>query len=283
MLPIDMKTFEKNKKNNHWLLVKILHVQRNSSVSEQRRGLSEQKEHLQWTVVTVALTVGRPSSSCCAACGAGPGRTAASWGSAASGRSASPGCLRTRCGTGWSLGPIRPPCSSGSCSWNAERVVNKHNQNWSASPFLPVGCSVPPEGVGAQGRLIVAGQSAGPLVPRHHVLQRGLLDHVEADAQTGSALHVVDVLRLEDSVDRQALQVQLNTHCERQKDGREQTQFRAGSGVRWDEVDLWCRVTCGVAALVIDLHWALLVTFHDKAAVVRLLSSEVGPGGGRQP
>lgn len=76
-------------------------------------------------VATVGLTVERPSSSCCAACGAEQGHTAASWGNAASGRSASPGCLHTRCGTGWSPGPIRPPCSSGSCSWNAGGEVNR--------------------------------------------------------------------------------------------------------------------------------------------------------------
>lgn len=99
-----------------------------------------------------------------------------------------------------------------------------------------------PEGVGAESSLVVAGQSAGPLVPCHHVLQRCLLDHIKTDAHTSSALHVIDVLRLEDGVHRQALQVQLNADLKKQRDHYHQKQFQSGSlrhklGLVWAPVE----------------------------------------------
>lgn len=70
-----------------------------------------------------------------------------------------------------------------------------------------------PEGAGAEGCLIVAGWSAGGLVASDHVLQRGLLDHIKADAHAVSPLHVIDMVGLQDGVDSQVLDVQLHTHC----------------------------------------------------------------------
>lgn len=75
-----------------------------------------------------------------------------------------------------------------------------------ASPWVP-------EGAGAEGRLVVAGGSAGSLIARDHVLQGGLLDHIEADARAVGPLHVIDVVRLQDGVDSQVLNVQLHAHC----------------------------------------------------------------------
>lgn len=51
-----------------------------------------------------------------------------------------------------------------------------------------------PERVGAESGLIIASKSTSPLVPLHHIFQRGLLDHIKTDTQTGSALHVIDML-----------------------------------------------------------------------------------------
>lgn len=68
-------------------------------------------------------------------------------------------------------------------------------------------CPQSPEGVGAEGCLVVAGDGADPLVSRHHVLQGALLDDVEAHAQAGPALHVIDMLRLQDGVHGQTLEV----------------------------------------------------------------------------
>lgn len=51
-----------------------------------------------------------------------------------------------------------------------------------------------PEGVGAESSFIIASESAGALVARHHFLQRGLLDHIKTDTQAGSSLHVIDML-----------------------------------------------------------------------------------------
>lgn len=70
-----------------------------------------------------------------------------------------------------------------------------------------------PEGTGAERRLVVAGRGAGGLVAGDHVLQGGLLDHVEADAHAVGPFHVIDVVRLQDGVDGQVLNVQLHAHC----------------------------------------------------------------------
>lgn len=160
------------------------------------------------------LTVGTPSSSCCAGCGAVQGHRAESSGSAASDRSASPGCLHTRCGTVWSPWPIQPPCSSGSCSYNTEQTLRWAWLRTIRHVMLPLTTSwdidistdvYRPECVGAESCLIITSKSGRSLVSWHHVLQRGLLDHIKTDTQTSTTLHVIDMLWLEDGVHRQTL------------------------------------------------------------------------------
>ena len=69
-----------------------------------------------------------------------------------------------------------------------------------------------PNGVGAEGRLVVAGRGTGGLIARDHVFQGGLLDHIEADANAVSPLHIIDVVRLQDGVDSQVLNIQFHAH-----------------------------------------------------------------------
>lgn len=74
-----------------------------------------------------------------------------------------------------------------------------------ASPWVP-------EGVGAEGCLVIAGRGAGSLIARDHFLQGGLLDHIEADANAVGPLHIIDVVRLQDGVDGQVLNIQFHAH-----------------------------------------------------------------------
>lgn len=139
-----------------------------------------------------------------------------------------------------------------------------------------------PEGVGAESRLVIAGDSAGSLVSCHHVLQWGLLDHVKTDTQTGTTLHVIDVLWLEDSVHCQALQVQLNTCWKKQTllthKGASKIQKR-----RSDFSSVSVLGTCGVTPLSVNLYRSFVIAVHDKATIIRFFPSQVGPGSGRKP
>lgn len=141
-----------------------------------------------------------------------------------------------------------------------------------------------PEGVGAESRLVIAGHSAGSLVSRHHVLQWGLLDHVETDTQTGSTLHVIDVLWLEDSVHCQALQIQLNTRWKKNTPLTHKIQNASKIQKRWSEFpSVSVLGTCGVTPLSVNLYRSFVITVHDKTTVICFFPSQVRPGGGRKP
>lgn len=139
-----------------------------------------------------------------------------------------------------------------------------------------------PEGVGTESRLVIAGYSAGSLVSSHHVLQWGLLDHIETDTQTGSTLHVIDVLWLEDSVHCQALQVQLNTCWKKQT----LLTYKGASKIQRHQSDfssLSVLGTCGVTPLSVNLYRSFVITVHDKATIICFFPSQVGPGCGWKP
>lgn len=78
--------------------------------------------------------------------------------------------------------------------------------------LLPAVSQATPESVGAEGSFIIAGWDVGSLVPRDHVLQGCLLNHIEANAHAGASFHVIHVVRLQHGVHSQALDVQFQTH-----------------------------------------------------------------------
>lgn len=97
-------------------------------------------------------------------------------------------------------------------AWGSRRAPTNSTIGNRNGPLQPTKPQAIPESVGTESCFIVAGWDAG-LVPCDHVLQRCLLNHIEADAHAGCPLHVVDVVRLQNGVHSKALDIQFHTHC----------------------------------------------------------------------
>lgn len=69
------------------------------------------------------------------------------------------------------------------------------------------------EGVGVEGCFIIVGRGDGGLIVSDYVFQRGLLDYIKVDVYVVGFFYVVDMMRLQDGVDCQVLNVQFYVYC----------------------------------------------------------------------